>query len=354
MINKQLINYIKNETERGVTTGDTKNILLATGWKERDIQDAYKNLSTVKSTSSKKFIYIFVILLLVGGSIFVFMKYDSVIKILETIQGKETITKEEVPLLPAIEETIPAPIEVIKEVDKVGIIMNEICEGYLTNNNSLITKNVSAENIDFFTNIKLDPIDSCTINKIYEKDTVIIANVDIILKSPEKTAAPNTFKNMVFIKTDSLWKYDLTASENFATNQQKDDLLSGDPDGHVDLIVTNVAISSKHAVVNDKNLKIIFTIKNIGTKTSEKGSPLIVSMEGFKDSIPVSGGDYGPLMPEETVEWTWYPYKYNATLEINDTAGPKTIKLELNPDHEITESNYDNNIFEKTIQIYAK
>ena len=369
MINKQLIDYIKNESQRGASMESIKNALLAIGWKDADVKKAYGSLSLSASPSkfNKKFIWSPVILLLVVAGGFLGYKFYISSSGQKLYLPVELPTTE--PMAPLPEPTPltlpqamiptdippPAPAPVISEIDKVTTIMTDICQGYLTGNNSLITANASAQTLGLISNIKLSPISSCTVNKIYQSGVNIIANLAI---TPLPSDKPSTellpLSDMIFINEEDSWKFDLTASTKFATEQNKIKALAGDPEGFVDLVITGVVTSPSRPIVNKKDFKIVVTIKNMGTKTSDQGTPLTLNLEGFENGVSLSGGSYEPLLALGTTQWTWYPYNYNNLLKINDVAGQKTIKIELNPDRKITESNYENNIFTQAVQMYAK
>lgn len=128
---------------------------------------------------------------------------------------------------------------------------------------------------------------------------------------------------------------------------------AGDPNGLPDLVVTSVNVTPSHPVVNSKDVEIAVTIKNSGTKTSDDGAPLEASLIGFTHEVPMQGGTYSPITPGETVTWSFHPYKSNDFFKISDTPGQKTIQIVLNKDRKIVESNYDNDIFTQTVQMYA-
>lgn len=86
MINQQLVDYIKQQSQQGISPENIKNNLLSNGWTETDINQAYSGLSTSPPVSkfNKKFIWVSAILLLfVAGGVFAFISYTS--KPLETI-----------------------------------------------------------------------------------------------------------------------------------------------------------------------------------------------------------------------------------------------------------------------------
>jgi hypothetical protein len=364
-MNQQLIDYIKKELQRGVPLESTKNALMGIGWSDKDIKVAYSSLSTPSSSKfNKKFIFIpLIILLLLAGGAFAYISFISkpattVLPVINT--PAPTNTQVSNPTNPNTNPVIPVTPPVNPDIEKVTATMVEICQGYLTSNNALIIKNVSTLSVPIITNTKLSPISSCTVNNVRQLDANIIANVTIVplvttpTTTPPPTATPTPSIDMVFINEVGIWKFDTAASAKFTTDQNILKLSAGDPNGFVDLVVTGVVVSPVHAVVNNKNLKIVVTVKNAGTKTSDGGAPLVADLLGFSNETPTVGGNYEPVLPGDTSEWIWYPYKYNTVFNVSDTVGQKTIQIKLNPDHKVIENNYDNNTFTQALQVFAK
>ncbi len=85
MINQQLLDYIKQQTEQGINNEDIKKSLLASGWQEADIQSAFN--SSVSSTSGqtkpvrrfkKMWLVIIAIAagaLIIGGGVYAYFNY---------------------------------------------------------------------------------------------------------------------------------------------------------------------------------------------------------------------------------------------------------------------------------------
>ncbi len=359
MINQQLIDYIKQQSQQGVSPENIKNALRSNSWTDADINQAYSSLSTSVPISrfNKKFIWIpAILLLLIAGGVFAFISYTSkpisaFSPVIETSTPTTTSTKAPVSTNNSESKTTTTSNP---DIDRVTAIMVDICQGYLTSNNSLIIKHASTQTVSFLSGAKLDPVSACTVNKIYQSSSNIVANVTVISTPSEKLSTKlSPVQDMVFIKEGGDWKFDMTATIKFAMDQSKAKAGTGDPNGFVDLVITSAIVSPSHPIVNSKDVQVVVTIKNIGTKTSDSGAPLVADLLGFKDEVPMTGGNYGPLAAGGTVEWTWYPYKYNDSFKISDTPGQKTIKIELNPDRTIVENNYTNDIFTQMVQMYS-
>ncbi len=127
---------------------------------------------------------------------------------------------------------------------------------------------------------------------------------------------------------------------------------NSDPNGYTDIVVTGITVYPDHPIVNSKDVKITYTIKNIGTKTSNKAVSLLVNLIGFTKETPVSGGNLKPLKPGESWSYDFTPYTSNDFFKIADTPGTKTVQIILNPNKEVVESNYDNNTFTQEVQMY--
>ncbi|MEI6280648.1 MAG: hypothetical protein WCP17_01455 [bacterium] len=363
MINQQLIIYIKKEMQRGVPLENIKNVLLSAGWKITDINEAFNNLSSgvvTKSKFNKKFIFVpLVILLLIVGGFFAYKFYISIPKtdippVAETpsvLPTNETPPSLEVPQ-PSTTGPVNAPSQ---NIYKVATVIGDICQGFISGDNSLIIKHASIQTINILATLKTIPVSSCIVNNIQELDTRMVANMTMTPIATIKTPVGVPYvENIVFINENGDWKYDLTASLKFAMDDAKAKVGTGDINGFVDLVVTNVVVTPPHPIVNNKDIQVVITIKNIGTKTSDTGAPFSAELAGFKNSVPFSGGNYGPLAPGGTVDWTWSPYKENEFFKLSDTAGQKTIKIDVNFAKSINESNYANNIYTKPIEMFAK
>ncbi len=68
MINQQLIDYIKAESAKSVPPDSIKNGLIANGWKDTDITEAYHSLQTAtpKTTFNKKVVWIPALIILIA------------------------------------------------------------------------------------------------------------------------------------------------------------------------------------------------------------------------------------------------------------------------------------------------
>ena len=67
-------------------------------------------------------------------------------------------------------------------------------------------------------------------------------------------------------------------------------------------------VSPSHPIVNNEDVEIAVTIKNIGTKISEKGAPAVAEMLENTAYTPVRGGSLTPLDAGESVTWKYHPY----------------------------------------------
>ena len=126
-----------------------------------------------------------------------------------------------------------------------------------------------------------------------------------------------------------------------------------DPNGLPDFVVTKAVVYPNRPKVNYKDVEIDISIKNIGTKTADGGAPLIATLLGYAKQTPVQGGPLFAITPGESVIWTFRPYSQNEFFKVSDTAGQKTIQIELNKYREVEESNYNNNIFTQKLEMYV-
>lgn len=237
------------------------------------------------------------------------------------------------------------------DVDRVKVILEDIRQGYLTNNNDLVLKHASAQTVGFLSTAKLQSAKSFTINAVSQDGTNIIANVTTV--SAEANSDTQT-QEMVFIKEGGDWKFDLGATMQRAMGQMNAEKGTGDPNGLPDFVVMSAVVYPTHPIVNSKDVQITVTIKNIGTKTADNGVSLFANLVEFADEIPYQYSDLSPITPGETVAWKFKPYEKNDFFKISDTPGNKTIQIVLNKDRKVIESNYDNNVFTQLVEMYAQ
>jgi hypothetical protein len=159
-------------------------------------------------------------------------------------------------------------------------------------------------------------------------------------------------QSYVFILENGQWKMDLAAS--IESDVQESNAYKSDPAGYIDLVVTGIKVYPSKPIVNDEDVEIEVTIKNIGTKISEKGAPLIATILENTEYTPIQGGSLTPLGAGESVKWKFNMYSHNKRLNLSDVAGKKTVVIELNMLKEVVEKNYDNNKFTHTFEVFNK
>lgn len=362
MIQQPIVDYVSQSRNSGMSDEQITEALKSAGWQESDISDSFNNQAGGSSIppsdpvgpkhvfNKKLLLLVLVGILVIGGSALGYFYYNKnkPVAVVSSVSPSPTLTETPIPTVSVTTSVTPTPKTTSKstnpDISRVTAIMVDICQGYLTSNNSLIIKHASAQTVTFLTGAQMTPATSCSVNKVYQSGTNIIANITLV---------PTTLQDMVFIKEGGDWKFDLTASMQFAKDKITAQVGTGDPNGYVDLVVTKIVPSSNHPIVNDKNFNVVVTIKNIGTKTSSGGAPFSADLLGFYGETPFSGGQLAPLAVGNSVTWAWYPYKYNDSFGVGDTAGQKTVKIEANFARQIIESNYDNNVLTQTVQVYS-
>jgi hypothetical protein len=239
------------------------------------------------------------------------------------------------------------PTAPISDMDKVKIALEDIKNAYLMNNFSLLEKHSSVETLKTLNaSTLINPVTIFNYNNLSIIGDNILANIESDLSTLNGP--------MVFIKENNEWKFDLIATTKYADEQNELKKGKGDPNGLPDLVVTGLKISPDYLLVNNKDIKITVSIKNIGTKTSDNGAPLVATLLGFNKMTPAQGGVFTAMAPGETLTWDFYPYKSNEFFKISDIAGQKNVQIVLNKDKKIKESKYDNNTFTQTILMYDK
>ena len=329
----------------------------------------YENLKTIKGEilssfkNSQRAIFIFFggIGILVAGMILFYgvkfiksLNFNDVFKDLQNKMNQNQINQTIPQNLFMSSTTMPSTStsESVSDpdIEKVKTILEDIKQGFITGDNNFIIKHSSKETVDFLNLAKnTEKIKEFNVKNIFKDGEKIIADVVTVNFNgkPEQSY-------LVFIKEGNDWKFSIKDSFEYTMNKEiQNSNINSNPNGLPDLVVTGIDIYPTKPIVNDKNLEIVVHIKNIGDKTSEQGAPLEASLLGFKDSIPITGGDLFPLAPGKETTWEFRPYYDNDFFKIKDTAGTKTIQIILNPDNKIKESNYNNNIFTQKIEVYS-
>jgi len=363
MINNQLLGYIKQQLSINISREVIVNNLKSQGWTDADLNEAFLAIGSVtpptpipvspivspmapKVVKSNKVLLIVLMLILLGGGsavgYFFYLK-PNIVKSIVVPDTENTVENQEVNQTSSQASTISNP-----DIERVKIILEDIRQGFLTGNKDLIIKHSSVETASFFSSSegKLSIVNEFTVNEITQSGTNILADIN----SSESTMNGP----MIFIKEAGDWKLDMTATLKYSADQNNAKKGTGDPNGLPDLIVTSVIVYPSHPLVNNKDVQVAVTIKNIGTKTSDNGAPLVATLIGFTKETPVQGGALYPITPGETVTWDFNPYKNNDVFKVSDTPGQKTIQIVLNKYHDVIESNYDNNIFTQKVEVFSK
>jgi hypothetical protein len=219
----------------------------------------------------------------------------------------------------------------------------------------LVLKYSSKRTYDIFASgtSSIEKVNKFDVQKIFRDGDKIIAKVFLTDFNGRRKES-----NFIFIKENNTWKFDLQATFEYELslkNKKLQEFQKKSNSGLPDFIVTDIKIYPEHPIVNSEDVEIEVYIKNIGDQIAEKGLPYLnVQLLGF-DNLPLrQGGILYPILPQETAIWTFKPYSLNNVLKISDVAGKKTVKVMLNPYQDIQESNYNNNIFIKEIEVYNK
>ena len=168
----------------------------------------------------------------------------------------------------------------------------------------------------------------------------------------EKTNGSKEDDFYVFIPENGQWKIDMKAS--FESDVSQNNISQGDPNGYVDLVVTGIKVYPSHPIVNDEDVEIAVTIKNIGTKASEKGAPAVATILENVNYTPTQGGSLDRLGAGESVTWKFDMYGQNKIFKRSDVAGKKTVKVELNGYKDVVEKNYTNNTFTYSFEVFKE
>lgn len=358
---QQLTEYIRQNRIRGVGDETIKQNLINAGWLNEDIIRAFnylqaqqsidgrysnqfsqsnkQNIVRIKEKNGLGFYLIFLILII--SALGVYFYYS---KIYLNNVNRADLKGNDGSIKNSLATTSPVLDNDLLEVKNK---MEEIKNGYLKGDNALIFKNSTDATIASISAQKIDSISAFSVNNIKRLNQDMFAiNVTLVYQG-----VPD-IKNYVFIKQDGYWKYDLPSSLSYSSSLVSQFVVD-EANNLPDLKIVDVKLSNSKPVVNDKNFYLTISIKNDGVKESD-GAPLTVNLVGFDQSMVVNGGSNAKLQPGEIVNWVYYPYEKNQVYKISDKPGEKTLEVRLNDNNEIKESNYSNNRFNRTFQVYAR
>lgn len=237
------------------------------------------------------------------------------------------------------------------DIQIVSDLMKKYKIAYESGNYKVVKSFFSKETLDFFDKIGAESYittgSKITIGKITRSGKNIRAET-----VETKNNGSKEDQVYVFILEDGQWKIDMNAS--FESDMQKSETSQGDQNGYIDLVVTEIKVYPSHPIVNDENVEIAVTIKNIGTKASEKGAPAFADILENTDYTPTQGGSVGLLGAGESVVWKYHMYSQNKSFNRSDVAGKKTVKVDLNGYKDVVEKNYTNNSFIYNFEVFDK
>jgi len=232
------------------------------------------------------------------------------------------------------------------DIEQVRKILVEMRTGYISGDKDLVLKYATKVTLEKMSGSGLSPKKDFVVNNIFSSNSTIVADVTVTTTSGQTAVNP-----IVFIKENGDWKFDIEASQKYTELKLNQKL--GDPQGYADLVITGMTLNPVRPVINSKDTSITVTIKNIGTKVTERGfSAFAFLVEGTKSTTFQYTDSLPTVSPGETINWKFGLSSMFGNLNISDTLGKKVIKIELNGDHDLKESDYQNNTSLETIEIY--
>lgn len=158
----------------------------------------------------------------------------------------------------------------------------------------------------------------------------------------------------LMVKESGVWKMAFSRSLKYSIEQEQANVQSipSDPNGYVDL-VTDIKVGSINANIDDGTVKIIFTVKNIGTKSVINQQMKEEIFSGPNKKYLISSGWY-PISVAAGQTWEhsflWKDLKCDkfSSFCFND-AGSVEFYYGINMDKQVTETNYSNNYTVKNI-----
>lgn len=260
-------------------------------------------------------------------------------------------TKSEVPSVSREANQAPPQTSAIyiSDADQVKAILEEIRQGYLTGTKALIIKHASAKTFSFFSSGTLDSVSAFTVNGVSQSGPNIVANITTV------SAGKSDTQDMVFIKEEGEWKFDLDATIQWSMNRSDAKKGTGNPtnsslggDESIDLAVQDIQITPNPPKAGDKNTDVEVRFKNLGPGTVRK----CINYQWkwvIGDNHETGGGsNCSVLAPGQVALARVSPTGY--FLSQNTSPGPRAIHFELNYDDAIKEIGKNNNILDQTIE----
>lgn len=89
------------------------------------------------------------------------------------------------------------------DISKVKSILDDISQGYLTGNKTLVIKHSSTETNYTLSSTEIDPVTSFAVNNVFQEGKNIVANTTVLSAGKSNTA------DMVFIREEGNWEFDI-------------------------------------------------------------------------------------------------------------------------------------------------
>ncbi|OGI66238.1 hypothetical protein A3A95_02125 [Candidatus Nomurabacteria bacterium RIFCSPLOWO2_01_FULL_39_18] len=350
----ELIDYIKKAKQQGVSDEQIKQNLLSSGWSPEDIKTAteagqnpipispaspgvsdHTIQSQPKHTLLKIILPVILLVALATGGYIFYAKQKTGIPLMPSA---ELVINEGVSQASSQTSTSSNP-----DIEKVKIILEDIRQGYLTENTALIVKHSSAETAAFFSSAKMaESTSSFTINSVSQSDLDIVANITVVSGGKIDT------QNMVFIKEGDTWKLDLAASIKWEMDQEekRKQSIVDDKNGYVDL-ATDIKVVPTNPNINNGNAEIIFTVTNQGTKAVIDQAMEEQIFSGPNKKYLISAGSYPiTIAPGEVWEHKFYWEDIQCDKFSSfcfQKGGNVEFYYSMNLDKRVKETNYTNN-----------
>lgn len=280
MVNDELLKYIKEETNRGVSKEIIADVLLKAGWSLDDIENGFKSATSPMPPKAD------------------FIQPDWAKSSDLKIENKNPIsTQTDKPTgknrhLPSLKSAAIDIVAILIIVTLVYVFANQI-NGYIQ---SLMKKPAT---------------------------------------SGQTTNTPST----------------TNTGSNVETNSTSPSVNDNDH-SKADFVVTNISVNPNPPKIYSTTTQIVVTIKNQGTTSSEpKGFANTAEIVGFK--LPqINGQIQSSIKAGETIVWIFRPFSpsviaSSTSLDIKNSIGTSTIKINLNQNQSLVETDYSNDVFTK-------
>lgn len=351
MADQRLIYYIRESLKQGVSGDEIRQSLLDNQWTPEQIREGFylagnrvETSVAISTNSAIKFKIFFVIvgLIFLAGIIFggfILLKSFDSIEIVDKDSSNNLTEIETIPLDDMNNSKQNIPI-VDKDIEDFMITFDIIKKANKEKDNNLYGQYLT-EKTKSMVNNGFEPIWYTEMELLNTKKegNNIIANLKLTYENGRTEEMEN-----LFIKENDFWKLAIIEQLEKLSGSLSQSPVANNPNELADLVVTDIKTYPNIPKINDENTEIEVLIKNIGTGSTLGNIDLSWQ---FNNDTPAQGQIIENILPGNTYSFKIKPYLFS--FQKKDQVGDKIIKIILDPDNSMKESNESNNTFEKKV-----